>query len=133
MPRQSWGEGMETTARLDGTGQPPCFCLEKVPELACHQRPHAGGRWPQPSVPVQLWAGRVLGLLLVEVPLLLVPGHDVQVVEVGVVIHGAAGGGAVRDRLCLHSGLPDSHPVEELGPGVPPEMKGHVLAALSWS
>ena len=92
MPRQSWGEGMETTARLDGTGQPPCFCLEKVPELACHQRPCAGGRWPQPSVPIQLWAGRVLGLLLVEVPLLLIPGHDVQVVKVGVVIHCAAGG-----------------------------------------
>lgn len=57
---------------------------------------HGRGGRPQPSVPIQLRAGRVLGLLLVEVPLLLIPRHDVQVVKVGVVIHGAAGGGGCQ-------------------------------------
>lgn len=55
----------------------------------------------QTSVPVQLRAGRILGLLLIEVPLLLIPGHDVQVVEVRVVVHGTAGGRGVRGHSAL--------------------------------
>ena len=76
-----------------------------------------GGR-PQPSVPVQLWAGCLLGLLLIEVPLLFIPGHYVQVVEVRVVVHGAAGGGSGQG-LALPAPQPPRFCGEELGPGAP--------------
>lgn len=44
----------------------------------------------EPSVPIQLLAGHILGLLFIKVSLLLVACHDVQVVKVRVVIHRAA-------------------------------------------
>lgn len=59
------------------------------------------GQVAGPSVPIQLWARCVLWLLLIEVPLLLISGHNVQVVKVRVVIHSAA-----RGESCQGQALP---------------------------
>lgn len=74
---------------------PWCPPRERVTEPAWNQLPCWGQGWGrrwegwQPSVPIQLWAGRVLRFFLIEVPLLLIPCHDVQVVKVGVVVYCA--------------------------------------------
>lgn len=44
------------------------------------------------SVPLWLCTGHILRLLLIKVPVLLIARHDVQVVEVRVVVHRATGG-----------------------------------------
>lgn len=110
-PRWSWAGGkVGNPARRGGRE-----LAEMAPEPArlSPRRSHGWGGRPQPSVPIQLWAGRILGLLLIKVPLLLIPRHDVQVVEVGVVVHSAAGGGGLSGAGSV--GLTASHPSEELG------------------
>lgn len=77
-----------------------CSCALIAPkELlswpVCHQL-LGGVGWPwglarggQLSVPIQLWAGCILWFLFIKVLLLFILCYNVQVVEVGIVIHCA--------------------------------------------
>lgn len=110
--RVGWGHRESDTGGalrdrvLEKVNEPPVISCLACVRAECVARP---------SVPVQLGAGRVLGLFLVEVPLLLIPGHDIQVVEVRVVVHGAAGERGVRGHSALRP-LRPSHMLVAVSP-----------------
>lgn len=82
----------------------------RPPEAGLGTRSGTPAPGPVPSVPVQLGAGCILRLLLIEVPFLLVPGHNVQVVEVRVVVHCTAGGWGCQRFLATLSVTTKSMP-----------------------
>lgn len=127
MPRDSWGEGVETTTRLQWhrATRLQHFCPES-PELALCE---AGGGGGMAISHVSSGLGASSSSSSSRVLLLLVPEPRCP---------GCRGSRGCHPRCCREgcqgwalpaTGLPTSHLVEELGPGVP-RNQGHLLVAV---